>query len=1158
MVFSFVKASSPELPFSEPDGKAGNKSISKPDFLSRFQARVSKRTLAYIAIAIPVFLFVSFASYIVWASRHPVENVQVTNLTSNSATITWQTDRPVPGIVSVDAGENSFPYTISIADRYYDDRDVARAELEAAKDNTEQGDDSQVEADEINYDYDVKKLGNYYTHHVTLTGLDEATQYSFMVGSNIVFKAPESNTFTTKAVPEQLPAPEPAYGSIFEIDEDENEYVPGSDAMIVIEVVEKDTGEVVSKISSAVNPENGSWYADLIPASLQVDGTLIESPSSKFDFIATAYAAKGYESEKEQIFFDRKAPAPNIQVDIINPDLRDDIEENPEEFSLVGTVGAYCIDGDCGKCDSWAAKMGCEASNSVSQAQAATPAPAPANTAPANQEPASQPSAPAPSNSGSNDCSGVSCNGGSCYTGPDKNDGGYACDCEGGVRIWNGKCPSNTNTVASLPDDDCTGVSCGSGGSCDAGYGNGRFDGQYKCVCPGNDVVGGNCAKEPVQSQGIANGFTPGATNPGGVTTNGGSPNSDSDGDGIPDSDDPDYVAVDPNDIEDLDNDDNGNTSPQLRCCRSGSKWLKKTGCGKSELNAGPAVSGKSCSSTYPQVGTGGGFGSTSTNENNDDDGGDTDFPPGDKGQGSNSEGNSTANETAIATALAGGWSLNKNVCDSCPASQSGTVECNFRKVGFVSIWKCPAIVDTPATEVVEEAEPVVKQPGGPGTTLGAGEYSSKSQCESACPSNKCSSNSSGVVNGEIVDVYKCDPGVNTGEYSAAGLCSQNCRDAATNCVNDNDVWKCIVPATSDPEIVTPSPPPAEANVLNRVFPSVTDCQLSACGSQGGSCVKRECSSATDPGCNIQHVCKPNSSSITPSDLNYSGSFLISTVSAQDESLTTAEVLFDPDSGLYEAAEGGVYEFEFNGKQYESKLVSSENGLAQIFIDTNKNGRLDETEQVVAQDPVDLNLKKTESVFEYEIAAGYNFVSFPMVMSETPDASSLLDYIEEQHGDVAYSVAKFDSSWKIVGQTKSSDYNVNNFKLIPGEGYVIKAKSNFLLSLSGKEVIYEADGDNAPISFGPGWNLIGLYGTGTKDYTAESLIDAIDEYPDPDFDVNNVTRWPVEKQRYEGLQKQEDSEGTEQVYGFDFPLEQDMGYFVRVVEGQGRWSPERE
>ena len=171
-------------------------------------------------------------------------------------------------------------------------------------------------------------------------------------------------------------------------------------------------------------------------------------------------------------------------------------------------------------------------------------------------------------------------------------------------------------------------------------------------------------------------------------------------------------------------------------------------------------------------------------------------------------------------------------------------------------------------------------------------------------------------------------------------------------------------------------------------------------------------------------------------------------------------------------------------------------------------------------------------------------------------ASQFLLELNSQSDGNVLSIAKYDSRWQIVG-SNGDNYDANDFQIVPGTGYIVKASANTTVEIRGQEIKFDSVGDFAPIYFNSGWNLVGIYGSNAKEYTAESFIDAINSYTEIDLTADNVTRWPTEKARYEGLQKTINDDGTSDVYGFDFPLDntQKTAYFVRVISGQGKWEP---
>jgi hypothetical protein len=294
-------------------------------------------------------------------------------------------------------------------------------------------------------------------------------------------------------------------------------------------------------------------------------------------------------------------------------------------------------------------------------------------------------------------------------------------------------------------------------------------------------------------------------------------------------------------------------------------------------------------------------------------------------------------------------------------------------------------------------------------------------------------------------------------------------------------------------------------------------------------------------------------------DVSYTDS-LINDVAAGASS-DTERVQFLPEEGKYYIEEDGVYRFRYEEEEYEAYLDEGVDTVS-IYIDENDNGSYDEgVDRVIAEDPVELNIRKSSDMFTYDIRSGFNFVSFPFIpdsesagVDDINSAASFLSYLNDEYDDAFYHIAKFDSGWKPVGENIEA-YSSTDFQISPGEGYLLRAKRDLTLALAGKKVIYDSDDDSAPIHFDPGWNLIGLYGTGVKDYTADSLIDGIGRYEEVSLTADNVTRWESDRTQYLGYQK-ELVEGQENIYGFDFPLDKQTAYFVRVIEGSGLWQLE--
>lgn len=287
---------------------------------------------------------------------------------------------------------------------------------------------------------------------------------------------------------------------------------------------------------------------------------------------------------------------------------------------------------------------------------------------------------------------------------------------------------------------------------------------------------------------------------------------------------------------------------------------------------------------------------------------------------------------------------------------------------------------------------------------------------------------------------------------------------------------------------------------------------------------------------------------------------LVKGVSAEDIA-TGHEYILDPLTGMIGGITSGVYIFDHNGKTYaftvEEKDLEVNDGKILIYLDTNENGKYDEgTDTKISDLASEISITTLKQQYKYSLMQGFNFVSLPFLVSnpDTRTAASLLKTLNEVYNNEIFSIAKFSGSWKVVGQNAVL-YDNNDFQLIPGEGYVIKANRDIDISIIGQPVQFENEEDHAPILFNMGWNLIGIYGTNAKSYTAESLLDSINGFEETDFTADNVTKWDTSIQKYEGLQKTVEN-GVPMVYGFDYPIEFLKGYFVKVTQGSGNWEPE--
>ncbi len=317
------------------------------------------------------------------------------------------------------------------------------------------------------------------------------------------------------------------------------------------------------------------------------------------------------------------------------------------------------------------------------------------------------------------------------------------------------------------------------------------------------------------------------------------------------------------------------------------------------------------------------------------------------------------------------------------------------------------------------------------------------------------------------------------------------------------------------------------------------------CDTSGHTCLTGDSNECTGP---------------IPSDLK-AGSFIKhpSKAYAQEENTFEGEkYIIDQTTGMISGIKEGIYIFEYENQEYVFVVTNedAQNGNVLIFVDNNDNGTYEEGIDIKASEfGAEIEIQTIKKAYNYNLKQGYNFVSFPFISENgtARTASGMLTMLNTFTNGSIYSISKFDGSWKIVGQNKEK-YDGEDFQLIPGQGYVIKALRNSEVSISGFPVKYESVEDTAPVTLMPGWNLIGIYGTNVKSYTAKSMLQDINAFEAVDFTADNVSKWESDVQRYEGYQLTNEN-GIDIEYGFDYPLNILQSYFVRINQGTGNWQP---
>lgn len=1110
-----------------------------------------KNKKLYISLGI-VALAVGLVAISYWfVSMNAPDVVNVTNVTSSSATISWTSEDPEPGLVIAKEGKYSFPIVpaSSRTQLYYDDRDVSAWELENADADLAAKGLPKLETDQIN---------NYYTHHVTVMGLDPDTKYSFMVGTGKFFYRVGTHDgetyFSTAVEVDEVTTPDPAYGKVkVPVGDSPTNSVLLTDGTLYM-YIENSFGEVLSNRVSATLNNEGSWYLDL-NTLYNSDGkpfytAVPESEVTLYKQVLEVYTPDG------EIYQKKISPADDTPADDMFL-----LDEYRVERAITGqpplsglASSAYAWDLTCPngkKLHADAADQGSFVGVYGAQAEQKW------------REEAS----------------------GYC------NDPGTPSWVEGQptVELTSETCPVTWTEVGAFGSNDgCTYTCVGMGrksttGVCKNEWGNGSYcqkqDPSCGQVCVGGEVCrqGDFCVDGNYQC--CQTGCNVRASEGGSSGSGSGSGTGSGSG-----SVDPGKCPIQkPSNATERCGDDNDCEEVGQWCGDLNSEPCK---CGKGTVECGrqctqPIFDGqkadKICCTIF----------NTAIILDTYDGKCPSGFSTGDP--------NSNMCKAAGGTTSGGtsGGTSNPPVC--CLISGTGTPrwmtttngQCPPSSTESRSCGAPPAQVNLPATP-----PPAVSGGNAPGSTCAVEPGKSCGKCSGqlgqvngveylctdygfwnvlmkwrpvitageSCPVDSgciCATESRGSI--VIVEGSKCE--ANYSYYASSALkpigIGQQCPTNTNGCFC-NESGKVI----------------SVGNYCGQVAQCTSGNVGRVCNSSGNTCEQSSDSvayyidqtgktvSAKQSECQSIPYCNGTSGHPVQVDAaiySCTGGSIVSMyyreasmelVGNQVLGADTAKtVVVSPVENAVAVEEDGIYCTALDNESY--CFVMGGGIRNTLYVDTNGNNQYDEgTDMLVSQDGQELQLQQEASTFEYQLSKGFNFVSFTFVNNAyMGTASDLLAYLNSEYSNAFYSIAKFESGrWRIVGNREGEGYGSENFPIVPGEGYLLKTNADLVITLSGQRITQAV-----PVHVAAGWNLIGINtGSEATGYTAESLIDDINSTEG--LTAVNVSRWATEKAKYEGLQK-ETVDGTAQVYGFDFPISSRNSYFLRIVEGDTTWTP---
>jgi hypothetical protein len=246
--------------------------------MKKFLYKNKYRAIILIILGILVIFITNFLIQYLNDDQGKVSNIEITNLTNNSFTVSWQTERPVVSKVIVSKSENLFQLLplnkILNPDKqvFYNDYDT-----ELDKDGS-----ISILRDDVSRNI----------HYVTVYNLDPDTEYHIWVMGDAKAMKIDKNIKTYKS-PESINDPIPVVGRALNHYEGEKFADAG-----FVRIKFKSNGKVSQIKSSNIDITNGGWQMDV--------SNLYDENGNKMDLIfdeSSSYEGEIYTSLGEGIAF---------------------------------------------------------------------------------------------------------------------------------------------------------------------------------------------------------------------------------------------------------------------------------------------------------------------------------------------------------------------------------------------------------------------------------------------------------------------------------------------------------------------------------------------------------------------------------------------------------------------------------------------------------------------------------------------------------------------------------------------------------------------------------------------------------------------------------------------------------------------------------------
>ncbi len=207
-----------------------------------------------------------------------------------------------------------------------------------------------------------------------------------------------------------------------------------------------------------------------------------------------------------------------------------------------------------------------------------------------------------------------------------------------------------------------------------------------------------------------------------------------------------------------------------------------------------------------------------------------------------------------------------------------------------------------------------------------------------------------------------------------------------------------------------------------------------------------------------------------------------------------------------------------------------------FFADLNEDGVKQDTEPLLSNAEF-FEAEKESDISSYNIKQGWNLVGFYIKSEDWDTASELLTFVNNIGFEITQIASYEGGGWNIFSLRFDNDGGAvtygEDFQIEPGRGYFIKSLNSGLLNLPGDDYT-----DSIDVEMVHGWNLVNF--VVEEDLTALILSEMCKRQ---EMDCAQISRF--RDGQYQSFVYEGESE-----YGEDYRLYEREGYFVKV-ESEG-------